>query len=190
MIYKTKFTKKDWAFTLLMLFGVFLILGVRPGNFSLGGKGGIFFILSAFFVSVNAFVIKSVQLDPESPAADNVVAYYNNLVTMLLFTAASLAMGTIGQIGSLAADPGLFTAGLLAGLGQTGIYLLYYYDLRRFPVWIVKVYLLLMPMVSTLVTFALFGERPDGMQCAGMAVVLGGALGILLEQNRKEAQKE
>ena len=58
----------------------------------------------------------------------------------------------------------------------------------KLPVWLVKTFLLLMPIVSTLITFVLFGERMVGTQYLGMAVVIAGALGILLEQ--KQPQKK
>ena len=190
IIYKRKFSKADWIFTLVMLFGVLMVMGIDFTNLSLGNKGDIFFILSALFVSINAFVIKSVQLDKKNPAADNVIAFYNNFVTMILFTITATFMGTLGQLTGLVNDHRTLLAATLAGLGQTGIYLVYYWDLRRFPVWIVKVFLLLMPLIATLISFALFDERMNGNQYIGMVVVLGGALGILLEQKRKSEKGE
>ena len=74
---------------------------------------------------------------------------------------------------------------MLAGLGQTLVYIVYYYNLRRFPVWIVKVFLLLMPIVSTLICFLLFKEKLATMQLLGITVVLAGAFGILMEQKKK-----
>lgn len=185
LIYKQRFSKKEWFYSLLMLFGVFLVMGVDFRHLSLGNAGDIFFILSALFVSINAFVIKSLQTDKKNPAADHVVAFYNNFVTMLLFTAAALVMGTLTQIGKAVGDRGLLTALLCAGLGQFGIYQVYYYDLRRFPVWLVKVFLLFMPVVSMGVSFLLFGEQMGKGQYLGALVVLLGALGILLEQRKK-----
>lgn len=190
IIYKTRFKISDWICMIVMLFGVFLVMGVDFSNFSIGNVGTIFFILSALFVSINAFVIKSVQLDKKNPAKDNVVAFYNNIVTMILFTIAAVIHGDFGLLGKLTADTGLLTAALCAGLGQTGIYLVYYYDLRRFPVWIVKVFLLLMPLVSTLIAFVLFGETMTANQYIGMAVVLAGALGVLLLQKKKSEKGE
>lgn len=186
-IYKQRFSKKEWLYSLFMLFGVFLVMGVDFGNLSLGSAGSVFFLLSALFVSINAFVIKSLQTDKENPAADHVVAFYNNFVTMLLFTAAALVMGTFSQIGTAAGDMGLLLALFIAGLGQFGIYQVYYYDLRRFPVWLVKVFLLFMPVVSLSVSFLLFGEQMGKGQYLGILVLLLGALGILLEQRKKGA---
>lgn len=189
-IYKTKFKAADWGCVLVMLFGVFMVMGVDFANFSIDNAGTIFFILSALFVSINAFVIKSVQLDKNNPAKDNVIAFYNNFVTMIFFVAAAAIHGDLGLLGKLGSDRGLLCAALLAGLGQTGIYIVYYYDLRRFPVWIVKVFLLLMPIVSTVLAFVLFGQTMSLNQYIGMAVVLLGAFGVLMLQKKKSEHGE
>lgn len=185
IIYKEKFTKLDWTYTFIMLFGVLMVMGIDFSKFKIGNKADIFFILSALFVSINAFVIKSVQLHKKNPAADNVVAFYNNFITMLLFLVTSVFMGTMGQLGLLARNRPLLIAALAAGLGQTLIYIVYYYNLRRNPVWIVKVFLLLMPIVATIVAFLLFGDVMVTGQYIGMAIVLAGAFGILIEQKKK-----
>lgn len=182
IIYKQKFTWKSWGFTFVMLFGVVLVMGIDLSSFQIGDPGNIFFLLSAFFVSLNAFVIKSVQLDKKNPVCDAVVAYYNNIVTMFYFTGTSFIMGTLGQLQLVFQEREVGLALLLAALGQTLIYVVYYYNLRNYPVWLVKTFLLLMPLVSTLITFVLFQERMILEQYLGMAVVMAGAFGILMEQ--------
>ncbi len=185
VIYKQRFTWKAWACTLVMLFGVFLVMGIDFRTFDIGNVGNIFFLLSAFFVSCNAFVIKSVQLDSRNPTCDDVIAYYNNFVTLIYFTVTSLIMNTLGQFHVVLENPWAALSLLLAGLGQTLIYVVYYYNLRNYPVWMVKVFLLFMPIVSTIITFVLFGEVMVPTQYIGMAVVIAGALGILLEQKHQ-----
>ncbi len=182
IIYKQKFTWKSWGFTFVMLFGVVLVMGIDLSSFQIGDPGNIFFLLSAFFVSLNAFVIKSVQLDKKNPVCDDVVAYYNNIVTMFYFTGTSFIMGTLGQLQLVFQEREVGLTLLLAALGQTLIYVVYYYNLRNYPVWLVKTFLLLMPLVSTLITFVLFQERMILEQYLGMAVVMAGAFGILMEQ--------
>ena len=190
IIYKEKFTKLDWGFTLMMLFGVLMVMGIDITELRFGSKGDIFFILSALFVSINAFVIKSVQLDKKNPAADNVVAYYNNFITMILFTISAISMGVFGQLKLLTENKSLLIATLFAGLGQTLIYIVYYYNLRRFPVWIVKVFLLLMPIVAAVIAFILFKDVMVTSQYIGIAIVLSGAFGILIEQKKKAEKKD
>jgi drug/metabolite transporter (DMT)-like permease len=185
IIYKERFTKKDWIYSAIMFFGVLMVLGVKVTEFTFSGQGNIFFILSALFVSINAFVIKSVQLDKKSPTSDNVIAFYNNFITMILFIVSSVVMGTTGQLVEVWKETGTAIAVVLAGLGQTLVYVVYYYNLRRFPVWIVKVFLLLMPIVASVVSFLLFHETMVANQYIGMIIVLLGALGVLLEQKRK-----
>ena len=104
---------------------------------------------------------------------------------MLLFLSVSCIMGTLGQFKNLSSNNSLVIAVLLAGIGQTLIYEVYYYNLRRNPVWIVKVFLLLMPIVATVVSFIVFGNTMVQKQYIGMGVVLLGALGILMEQKKK-----
>lgn len=184
IIYKERLRLKEWACVLVMLVGVFMVMNVDFKHFSLD-KGSIFFLLSALFVSINAFVIKSVQLDKTNPQSDDNVAFYNNFVTMVLFTITAAVMGKLPELGRLASDRSLFIAALLAGLGQTGIYIVYYYDLRHFPVWIVKTSLLLMPIVASVISFVIFGEKFTVEGMIGMAIVLLGGLGLLLADAEK-----
>lgn len=189
-IYKQKFTWKVWGFTLVMLAGVFMVMGIDLSAFQIAEPGNLFFLLSAFFVSVNAFVIKSVQVHKENPVSDSVIAFYNNFITMLFFGAATVILGSGGQLAAIVADAGILQALLFAAAGQTLVYLVYYRNLRNYPVWLVKVCLLLMPIFSTLLTFLLFGERLTGSQYLGMGVVIAGALGILIQQRKPVLRKE
>lgn len=185
IVYRQRFTWKAWVCTFVMLSGVFLVMGIDFTSFQIGDPGNIFFLLSAFFISVNAFVIKSVQLDKRNPVCDDVIAYYNNFITMIYFIVASLAVKTLGQIKLVFVVREISFAWLTASLGQTLVYVVYYHNLRNYPVWLVKTCLLLMPLVSTGITFVLFGETLVPLQYAGMAVVVLGASGILLEQREQ-----
>lgn len=188
VVYKYHFSKKDWLYTLVMLAGVVLVLGIDFGNMKLGGAGNLFFLLSALFVSINAFVIKSVQHDKRNPVSDNVVAYYNNFITMIYFTIFASFTGQIGQLQKLGENQYVTVALLLGSLGQTLVYIVYYNNLRKYEVWLVKVFLLLMPIVVTFLSYFLFGETMKLSQLAGMVVVLGGAAGIIVEQGRAKGK--
>lgn len=182
LIYKQKFRVREWVLTFVMLLGIVLVLDLDYANAKIGGAGNIFFILSALFVSVNAFIIKSAQHDRYNPASDNVVAFYNNFVTLILFTAAAAAAGQLDQLLKFGREPLLTAALLTASVGQTFIYIFYYYNLRRFPVWIVKVFLLLVPVVAAIISWVLFGDSLSFIQISGMVIVLCCAGGIAAGQ--------
>ncbi|SDN81248.1 DMT family transporter [Acetanaerobacterium elongatum] len=188
VVYKYHFSKKDWLYTLVMLAGVVLVLGIDFGNMKLGGAGNLFFLLSALFVSINAFVIKSVQHDKRNPVSDNVVAYYNNFITMIYFTIFASFTGQIGQLQKLGENHYVTVALLLGSVGQTLVYIVYYNNLRKYEVWLVKVFLLLMPIVVTFLSYFLFGETMKLSQLVGMVVVLGGAAGIIVEQGKAKVK--
>ena len=78
----------------------------------------------------------------------------------------------------------------LGGLAQTCIYFFYYRNLKRHEVWIVKLWLLLMPIVSTLIGILFLHESMTFEKGIGIAIVLLGAVVILLREklhSRKEA---
>lgn len=188
LVYKERFTALDWGLSLVMLLGVFLVLEIDFSHLDLFNVGNVFFILSALFVSINAFLIKEVQHHPTHPAGDGTIAYYNNLITLVLFSLAALVTRQVGEVGRIAGNGGLALALLLSGVGQTLIYIVYYYDLRHEPVWLVKVILLLMPLVAAVLGLLLFGDGMSPVQMAGFAIVLTGALFILLTHSRRQAQ--
>lgn len=188
IFYQYHFSKTDWLYTLVMLLGVVLVMDIDFGNIEFGGIGNLFFILSALFVSINAFVIKSVQHDAVNPVSDNVVAYYNNFITLIFFISFAGFTGDIVQLGKLGHESSVTIALMLASLGQTFVYIVYYYNLRRYPVWIVKIFLLLMPIVVTVISYFVFDETMSIHQFAGAAIVLAGAVGILAEQKKKNSK--
>ena len=68
----------------------------------------------------------------------------------------------------------------LGGLGQTGIYFFYYRNLKHFEVWLVKLYLLLMPVLSCFIGVFFLNEELTVKKLLGILVVLSGAAVILL----------
>lgn len=192
LIYKKKLNWKSWGYTFIMLFGVFMVMGVNFTNFKISDKGNIFFLLSALFVSINAFVIKGTQnkKNVEIPVSDDVIAFYNNGITMILFAISAIVTGTVGQVKNVFADGHVVLAMALAALGQTMVYVVYYYNLRNYAVWLVKICLLLMPIFSALVTLVLFHEKLAIMQYVGMFIVILGAIGILMQQRTTDEIQE
>lgn len=190
-MYRKKLYAIDWIGTLVMLVGVLLVLGIDFRSFSLRPTD-LFFLLSALCVTANAFIIKTVQ-GKHAQTADT-ISYYNNFVVLLLFAAFALLRGDLCALRP-SETPGFWWLVLLGGLAQTGIYFFYYRNLKRHEVWAVKLWLLLMPVLSCLIGILFLNERMTAWKLVGIGVVLLGAGLILLRgklhpdallSNRKE----
>ena len=176
ILYHKKLYLTDWIGTLVMLGGVLLVLGVDFGGMELHVTD-LFFLLSAACVTANAFVIKTAQEKYHEDA--DMIGFYNNFVVLLLF---GLGSGLTGQITPAVWDTLRRWGWLIAlgGLGQTGIYFFYYRNLKHFEVWLVKLYLLLMPVLSCFIGVFFLGEELTAKKLLGILVVLSGAAVILL----------
>ncbi len=176
MIYKKKLFPSDWAGTLVMLGGVLLVLGVDFNEMTLCVTD-LFFILSALCVTVNAFLIKAAQEKFHVEA--DIIAYYNNFVVLVLFGVGALVVGDF-RADSFGTIPGFWWLAALGGLAQMGLYFFYYRNLKKYEVWVVKLYLLLMPVVSCFIGVVFLEEVLTAKKLTGIAVVLVGAAVILL----------
>ena len=176
VLYKKKLYASDWLGTFVMLFGVLLVLGVDFGSMSLN-LYDLFFILSAMCVTANAFIIKRAQ-DKYHEDAD-MISYYNNFVVLLLFGTAAAVTGDLGRF-DWASLRDLWWLVLLGGLAQTGIYFFYYRNLKKYEVWVVKLCLLLMPVVSCFIGVFFLNEELNAKKMLGILIVLAGAAVLLL----------
>jgi drug/metabolite transporter (DMT)-like permease len=185
ILYHKKLYLTDWIGTLVMLFGVLLVLGVDFGSMSLNGYD-LFFLLSAACVTANAFIIKRAQ-DRYHEDAD-MISYYNNFVVLVLFAVFTFARGDLRGF-----DPGsvkgFWPLAALGGLAQTGIYFFYYRNLKAHEVWVVKLWLLLMPIVSCIIGVVFLHEVLTVWKIVGIAVVLLGA-GVILLRTRLHTGSE
>ncbi|MBQ1679249.1 MAG: DMT family transporter [Oscillospiraceae bacterium] len=166
----------DWLGTGVMLLGVLLVLGVdfRGMRFT---PTDLFFLASAACVTANAFLIKRAQ--GKYRAETDVISYYNNFTVLVLFAVFTLARGDLRGL-QPEKLPGFWWLAALGGLAQTLIYFFYYRNLRTHEVWVVKLWLLLMPVVSCFIGAVFLHERLTAMKLIGIAVVLLGAGVILL----------
>ena len=179
IIYHKKLYLSDWIGTFVMLAGVLIVLGVDPSGMEVHPTD-LFFLLSAACVSANAFIIKTAQEKYHEDA--DMISYYNNFVVLLLFGSTAAASGAMrtASIGNL---PGFWWLVALGGLAQTGIYFFYYRNLRHFEVWLVKLYLLLMPVLSCVIGVFFLHEELTVTKLLGILVVLAGAV-VILQRGR------
>ena len=176
ILYHKKLYLSDWIGTLVMLFGVLLVLGVDFGGMRLNPTDR-FFILSAMCVTANAFIIKTAQERFHEDA--DMISYYNNFVVLVLFGSSAAFVGDL-RLPAAEALHSFWWLVLLGGLAQTGIYFFYYRNLKHYEVWVVKLYLLLMPVVSCFIGVLFLDEELTLKKALGILVVLLGAAVILL----------
>ena len=178
ILYHKKLYASDWLGTLIMLFGVLLVLGVDFGGMTLHATD-LYFLLSAACVSANAFIIKSAQEKYHEDA--DMISYYNNAVVLILFAGSAALSGDLHLPAAL--GRGFWPLVVLGGLAQTGIYFFYYRNLKHFEVWLVKLYLLLMPVLSCCIGVFFLGEELSTKKLLGILIVLAGAA-VILQRGR------
>ena len=195
VVFKEKFRLWDIGAILMMFCGVLLTMNVF--HLQMSGVNDLFFILSAFFVTLNAFVIQWALHHPKTPVKGMTIGFYNNFYAMLLFGIAVLVSGTGGDLAAGVTGDGVWAIALMAGFGQSFVYVFYYAALGRQPVWLVKVFLLLMPVFTTVIeTVAeLVTTGTTSMtwsRLGGMLLVLAGAAVLLLKKKtpKPAEQKE
>ena len=179
ILYHKKLYVSDWLGTAIMLGGVLLVLGVDFGGMELHVTD-LFFLLSAACVSANAFIIKAAQEKYHEDA--DMISYYNNFVVLVLFGGSAAMMGDI-RPAAMGTIPGFWWLVALGGLAQTGIYFFYYRNLKHFEVWLVKLYLLLMPVLSCFIGVFFLNEELTVKKLLGILVVLAGAA-VILQRGR------
>ena len=179
ILYRKKLYVSDWIGTFIMLAGVLLVLGVDFGGMEIHPTD-LFFLLSAACVSANAFIIKTAQEKYHEDA--DMISYYNNFVVLLLFASSAAASGDL-RTAVIGTQPFFWPLVVLGGLAQTGIYFFYYRNLRHFEVWLVKLYLLLMPVLSCFIGVFFLHEELTVKKLLGILVVLSGAA-VVLQRGR------
>lgn len=185
-IYRKRLYATDWIGSILMLAGVLLVLGLDFRELSFRPTD-LFFLASAACVTANAFIIKAAQ-DRHGQKADT-ISYYNNFVVLLLFAVFAISRGDLAAL-KPSETPGFWWFVALGGLAQTGIYFFYYRNLRRHEVWIVKLWLLLMPVLSCIVGILFLDEKLTAWKLVGIGVVLLGAAVILLRTKLHPEEKQ
>ena len=181
VIYRKKLSLSDWLGTFIMLGGVLLVLGVDFKSMSVNPTD-LFFLLSAACVTANAFIIKTAQEKYHVDA--DTISYYNNGVVLILFALSALTSGDLNSETLSELPQSLLWLALAGGLAQTGIYFFYYRNLKTQEVWIVKLYLLFMPVVSLMIGAVFLGENITVKKLLGILTVLAGAAVILMKKKQ------
>ncbi len=189
LLLKEKFSKKDWFYSLIMFIGVLMIVGVNFAEMTFN-FGDLFFVASAILLTWNTFNIAGVLKQAKVPISQMTVAYYNVLIMTTLFTTMFFATNSIADIGVAFSSTGIIIALVVAGLTQYGLFVTYYKALAELPAWIVKVILLLIPVITMVITFFIYGTVPTSTALIGCGIVLISAFGIIREQQVKASKEK
>lgn len=187
-IYGIKFRPRDWFFTLTMLVGVLIVMGINPASLDFVPTD-LFFLASAAFVSTNAILIKHIKSQKVVQVSDDIIAYYNNFVTMVIFFLTSMIAGVFYSISIPFQNTSLLITLAAGGVGQFLIYFFYYKSLGELPVWVVKVILLLVPVLSMIFEVVFLKKSFDLTCILGSALVIASAVFIILGQEKKNDPK-
>ena len=158
-----------------MLLGICLLTGFLVRAPELGQSGDFLVLISAFFLSLNAFVIKRTVQN----ASGLVVGFWNAGINGLVFMVAALATkGWSGSFGQIPRTlwPVLFWLGVLAYT----FFACYNTALRTVPVWEARLFCLFIPVVAMITAWIVLKETPTIWQGLGVALISAGAAGIVI----------
>jgi drug/metabolite transporter (DMT)-like permease len=156
------------------LAGMALLTGVADNGWSSHLLGDLMAIGATFFYAVNAFQIRTILREMD----DEAVALYNHALSTLGFAAMAIACDDFSVARSAVSMASAWW--WIAGVGVTAAVSLplYYTGLRSMPVWKLRAWLLLSPVLVAIVEW-FWGVRLSRSQCLGAAMVLGGLAALI-----------
>jgi drug/metabolite transporter (DMT)-like permease len=167
----------------VMLLGLAVFTEVH--RFDLGGHlvGDLMVIGAACGYAINAFIIRRILTSMDEMA----VSFYNLSFSGLGFAVMAWACGEYAVLHDVGSDPGAWI--WIAALGvATAISLpLYYAALGRMPVWRLRTWMLLAPVLVAAVEWSVWGIEITTVQACGALIMLAGlAVLIHMEQAAPE----
>ena len=169
-----------WLGTLLLLAGALRASGIGAEglSFPLIGVGAL--VLGAALIAINGVIIKS----KFNKAPNELLILASATVQSIVFTSAGAAF--VGGDGARAvlADPRLIGLVMLAALAISGNLFLYYYAMKRAPMWAVRILALVAMPAAVAGDYFVLGQpiTPEAVQ--GMGLVMAGAM-IVIHAGRR-----
>lgn len=180
-VFREVIERKVFLVLPVMLFGVCLLTGIFVKSPELGRPGDFLIITSAFFVSLNAFIIKRTVQN----TSGLLIGFWNSAMNGIIFFCAALVVGK-GKNPFGAFPQGVWPILLILGLLAYIFFAAYNRALRFLPVWEVRMLCLALPAIAAISAWILYREILTGWQTLGMILVSGGAAGIVLIRRQKQ----
>ena len=149
-----------------MISGVLETGALRPRP---GARHGLR-VLTTLAYAAFLLVLRQINRDLRRPAGPLFDATATSVVV------SAIAGALLGEVSLVPSWPAHGWLVLLALTSQVLGWLLISVSLPRLPAALTSVLLLVQPIGSVLLAFVILGERPSGLQLAGVAVILAGVL--------------
>lgn len=151
-----------------MFVGLALLVEIQ--KFDLGGHltGDLMTVVSAFFFSINAFVIRHIM----RVMKEDSVALYNHASSGIGFAILGVVHGDFAVLADPTALRSVWLPFLLLGIVVAFSLPLYYVALRRMDVWKLRMFMLSIPVLTAAVEWPLWGLKLEPLQCLGGAIIL------------------
>ena len=170
-----RITWAGWLVMPMMFAGMALIMRIQYFQWTGRLRGDLLVLLAAFSFAVNAFIIRSIL----HHLGEHVVAFYNNLLCAGGFVVLALIQ-KVGPPVQVVAWGWLVALGVMGSISLP----LYYAALHRMPVWKLRVFMLLSPLMAAGADWLIWGQRLHGGQWGGAVLLLAGAVVLILSEAR------
>lgn len=174
-----KILRFEWIIVGILMSGLVTVLNIN--NFAIN-TGDIFFVLSTFLIAVNAKFIKYNLSEVSGP----IIALFNSFTCTVVYLLISLVFGKVGNLYSFVHTKVTIILTLMAIFISAVTFLSYYTALRFLPIWAVRTFLLLVPVVSLLIEIFAFHQRVGTNQIMGMLLICIGIIALSFEQKMRK----
>jgi drug/metabolite transporter (DMT)-like permease len=175
-----RFKKTDLLFLLLLLAGAFYVIGFDFKSMRFTNPYNLFFVTSAVGISINAFLIKyrikRIEWD--------ILAWINSSVQAIFYLLLSVFAYRAEVISALKAHPTTFWWLVGASFWLVIYFLSYYESLARMSVWLVRAFLLTMPVFTLALEYPLFQTKLTQNHTIGVLLIIVGVLGLTLTRRK------
>lgn len=179
MFYGYRLSVRDYISILCMLGSLSLLLSHNIAEYRLNALGDIFFLISAAFLALNAFLIRHKLKD----VPNTIIAICNSATVCIGFLLFALLNNHLDRISLLVLRWDLLLSIVTAGIFVGLIVLIYYYCLSRLEVWIVRTILLSIPGFTVLLGYIILHETVDVLQIVGFGLMF---IGYMIIVKRRE----
>lgn len=187
LVLKQRVAPWGWVGALLLVAGVFRVSGVGSAQMQFSAAGIAALVTAAVCLAGNALIIKTqFQRVP-----NELVILFSATIQTVVFAVLVPAFAGLSGVRSVLARPEVL---LLVGLGGISIFsslFLYYYAMKRVPMWSVRILALAGPPTAMLGDHFILGAPVTAAGLQGLTAVLIGATMVILsgKENGRDGAK-